>query len=78
MSISHPPTVISGGYGRTEAAGKTGVGLGGGGEEDRRGYPGQSQRRHGIFEEAQVAVEQKHGYVKEFGLYPESNVYSVL
>lgn len=56
MSISHPPTIISGGYGRTEAAGKTGVGLGGGGEEDRRGYPGQSQRQHGIFEEAQVVL----------------------
>lgn len=27
MSISHPPTIISGGCGRTEAAGKTGVGL---------------------------------------------------
>ena len=30
--------------------------LGGSGEEDRRGCPGQSQRRHGISEEAQVVL----------------------
>lgn len=54
VSISHRLTTTPRGYGSTETAGKAGMALGGGWERNGRGYPGQSQRQHGIFEEVQV------------------------